>query len=84
MPFFAFPCPGAANAVAMPAAPSARSDPRRKAPRRVYALARLAFKEAIRRRILFVIGLFLVGLLLAGWYPIRPATIRRGCISASC
>lgn len=40
----------------------------RTAPRRVYALARLAFKEAIRRRILFVIGLFLVGLLLAGWY----------------
>lgn len=38
------------------------------APRRVYALARLAFKEAIRRRILFVIGLFAVGLLLAGWY----------------
>ncbi len=36
--------------------------------RRVFALARLAFKEAIRRRVLFVVGLFLVGLLLAGWY----------------
>ena len=35
---------------------------------RVYALARLAFKEAIRRKVLFVIGLFLVLLLLAGWY----------------
>ncbi|TWU40670.1 ABC transporter permease [Novipirellula artificiosorum] len=36
--------------------------------RRVLALARLAFKEAIRRRVLFVVGLFVVGLLLAGWY----------------
>jgi hypothetical protein len=36
--------------------------------RRVFALARLAFKEAIRRRVLFVVGLFLVVLLLAGWY----------------
>ncbi|TWT82002.1 hypothetical protein CA13_34570 [Planctomycetes bacterium CA13] len=36
--------------------------------RRVIALARLAFKEAIRRRVLFVVGLFVVGLLLAGWY----------------
>jgi hypothetical protein len=36
--------------------------------RRVGALARLAFKEAIRRKVLFVVGLFLVGLLLAGWF----------------
>lgn len=36
--------------------------------RRVFALARLAFKEAIRRRVLFVVGLFMVVLLLAGWY----------------
>ena len=36
--------------------------------RRVGALARLAFKEAIRRKVLFVVGLFVVGLLLAGWY----------------
>lgn len=35
---------------------------------RIGALGRLAFKEAIRRKILYVIGLFLVGLLLAGWY----------------
>jgi hypothetical protein len=35
---------------------------------RVFALARLAFKEAIRRKVLFVVGLFVVGLLLAGWY----------------
>ncbi|KAA5547164.1 ABC transporter permease [Roseiconus nitratireducens] len=37
-------------------------------PGRIYALARLAFKEAIRRKVLFVIGLFVVILLLAGWY----------------
>ena len=37
-------------------------------PRRIGALARLAFKEAIRRKVLFVVGLFVVGLLLAGWY----------------
>ncbi|MGB1926416.1 MAG: ABC transporter permease, partial [Rubripirellula sp.] len=36
--------------------------------RRVVALARLAFKEAIRRRVLFIVGLFMVVLLLAGWY----------------
>ncbi len=36
--------------------------------RRIFALARLAFKEAIRRRVLFVVGLFVVVLLLAGWY----------------
>ncbi len=37
-------------------------------PRRIFALARLAYKEAIRRRVLVVVGLFLVGLLFAGWY----------------
>ncbi len=36
--------------------------------RRIFALARLAFKEAIRRKVLFVVGLFVVGLLLAGWF----------------
>ncbi|MCG8653006.1 MAG: ABC transporter permease, partial [Pirellulales bacterium] len=36
--------------------------------RRIFALARLAFKEAIRRKVLFVVGLFVVGCLLAGWY----------------
>lgn len=36
--------------------------------RRIFALAHLAFKEAIRRKVLFVVGLFVVGLLLAGWY----------------
>ncbi|MEL6108671.1 MAG: ABC transporter permease [Planctomycetota bacterium] len=36
--------------------------------RRILALARLAFKEAIRRKVLFVVGLFIVILLFAGWY----------------
>ena len=36
--------------------------------RRIFALAGLAFKEAIRHKVLFVVGLFLVLLLLAGWY----------------
>lgn len=36
--------------------------------RRIVALARLAFKEAIRRRVLIVVGLFVVGLLFAGWF----------------
>lgn len=36
--------------------------------RRTFAIAKLAFKEAMRRRVLIVVGLFLVGLLLAGWY----------------
>jgi hypothetical protein len=36
--------------------------------RRIGALARLAFKEAIRRKVLFVVGLFVVLLMLAGWY----------------
>ncbi len=37
-------------------------------PRRIFALARLAFKEAIRRKILIVAAIFVVGLLIAGWY----------------
>jgi hypothetical protein len=37
-------------------------------PRRIFALARLAYKEAIRRKVLVVVALFLVGLLFAGWY----------------
>ncbi|TWT96430.1 ABC transporter permease [Neorhodopirellula pilleata] len=36
--------------------------------RRIFALAKLAFKEALRRRVLYVVGLFVVVLLLAGWY----------------
>ncbi len=37
-------------------------------PRRILALAGLAFREAMRRKVLYVVGLFVVLLLLAGWY----------------
>jgi hypothetical protein len=37
-------------------------------PRRVWALAWLAVKESIRRRVLMVFGLFVVILLFAGWF----------------
>ncbi len=36
--------------------------------RRVYALAKLAFQEAIRRRVLVVMAVFIVALLFAGWF----------------
>jgi hypothetical protein len=36
--------------------------------RRTFAIARLAFKEAIRRKVLVVVGIFIVGLMFAGWY----------------
>lgn len=35
---------------------------------RVYALARLAFQEAIRRKVLVVIGIFIVGVMFGGWF----------------
>lgn len=36
--------------------------------RRIYALARLAFQEAIRRKVLVVIGIFIIGVMFAGWF----------------
>ncbi len=36
--------------------------------RRIYALARLAFQEAIRRKVLVVMAVFIVGILFAGWF----------------
>ena len=36
--------------------------------RRLYAIARLAFQESIRRRVLIVFGIFVIGLLFAGWF----------------
>lgn len=36
--------------------------------RRVYALAKLAFQEAIRRRVLVVMAVFIVILLFGGWF----------------
>ena len=35
---------------------------------RIYALARLAFQEAIRRKVLVLMAVFVVGLLFAGWF----------------
>ncbi|MFK7735372.1 MAG: ABC transporter permease [Pirellulaceae bacterium] len=35
---------------------------------RILALARLAFQEAIRRRVLVLMAVFIVGLLFAGWF----------------
>jgi ABC-type transport system involved in multi-copper enzyme maturation permease subunit len=36
--------------------------------KRIYALARLAFQEALRRRVLVVMAVFIIGLLFAGWF----------------
>lgn len=36
--------------------------------RRTFAIAKLAFKEAIRRKVLAVVAIFIVGLMFAGWY----------------
>lgn len=36
--------------------------------RRVYAIATLSFKEAIRRKVLYVFIMFLIPFLFAGWY----------------
>ncbi len=41
--------------------------------RRVYALSKLAFQEAIRRRVLVVMAVFIVGLLFGGWF-LDPGT----------
>lgn len=41
--------------------------------RRIGAIARLAFKEAIRRRVLVVVAIFVVGMMIAGWYLDRTA-----------
>jgi len=35
---------------------------------RIWAIAKLAFLEAIRRKVLAVIGIFIVGILFAGWF----------------
>jgi ABC-type transport system involved in multi-copper enzyme maturation permease subunit len=35
---------------------------------RIYAIAKLAVKESIRKKVLVVVGLFVIGLMFAGWY----------------
>lgn len=36
--------------------------------RRTYAIARLAFQEALRRKVLAVVAVFIIGLMFAGWF----------------
>ena len=36
--------------------------------RRIYAMAKLAVKESIRKKILVLIGIFIVAMMFAGWY----------------
>jgi ABC-type transport system involved in multi-copper enzyme maturation permease subunit len=36
--------------------------------RRIFAIAKLAVKESIRKKILVVIGIFIVAMMFAGWY----------------
>jgi lysylphosphatidylglycerol synthetase-like protein (DUF2156 family) len=36
--------------------------------RRVWAVAKLAIKESIRKKVLVVVGVFIVGMMFAGWY----------------
>ena len=50
---------------------------------RIHALARLAFQEAIRRRVLVVMAVFIVGLLFAGWFLTPARTMWPSCTSAS-
>jgi hypothetical protein len=41
--------------------------------RRIFALAKLSFKEAIRRRVLYAFGLFLILILFVSWFaPSKP------------
>jgi ABC-type transport system involved in multi-copper enzyme maturation permease subunit len=41
--------------------------------RRIFALAKLSFKEAIRRRVLYAFGLFLLLILFVSWFaPAKP------------
>jgi hypothetical protein len=46
-------------------------------PRRVWALARLAVQESLRRNVLVVLGMFALILLFAGWF-LDPASVNPG------
>ncbi|NBW95260.1 MAG: ABC transporter permease [Planctomycetia bacterium] len=46
-------------------------------PRRVWALARLAVQESLRRNVLVVLGVFAVIVLFAGWF-LDPASVNPG------
>lgn len=42
-------------------------------PRRLFAIARLAFQEAIRRRVLIVFAIFVIALMFGGWFLDRDS-----------
>lgn len=44
--------------------------------RRVWAIARLSIKEAIRQRVLYVLVLFLIPFLFAGWYLTKSEEVQ--------
>lgn len=46
-------------------------------PRRIWALARLAVQESLRRNVLVVLGVFALVLLFAGWF-LDPASVNPG------
>lgn len=46
-------------------------------PRRIWALARLAIQESLRRNVLVVLGLFALIILFAGWF-LDPASVNPG------
>ena len=60
--------PGRALASTFQALFTAVSDLFQISPRRVWAMTTLAFREAIRRKVLVVFGVFLLMLLFAGWF----------------
>lgn len=60
--------PGKALSVTFSAVSTAIKELSQISPRRVWAMTTLAFREAIRRKVLVVFALFLVLLLFAGWF----------------
>ncbi len=60
--------PGAALGITLKVLSSGIADLVRISPRRVLALARLAVKEAIRRRVVVAFAVFILVLLFAGWF----------------
>ncbi len=53
-------------------------------PRRLCAIARLAFQEAIRRRVLVVFVIFVIALLFAGWFLDRDSDSSGAAVPELC
>jgi len=60
--------PAAAAVALRDALGTAGKDWLRTSPRRIFALSKLAFREALRRRVLIVVVVFAVALLFGGWF----------------